>query len=191
MKRSIANVYMLAFWLAIDEKIILGKLAIFEQYYINIGSQPNVDLKKHPENNVKCFRHLDVELQLWVTQSYCSREHMKRSETPCRHHHHPTSFRFVLFYLSCWFRPEGFLAPIFCQLIAPRLEETSKLTLLGKTTLPSLPQLVFYVHFAYTEATVRALLLSFFKELLGFPRRNVETPIWMGILSPPCSATEG
>ena len=77
------------------------------------------------------------------------------------------------------------MAPRFCQ-----LEETSKLTLLGKTTLQSLPQLVFYVHFVSMEATVRALLFPFFKELLGFPRRNLETPIWMGILSPPCSATE-
>ena len=32
MKGGIANVYMLAFWLTIDDKIILGKLAIFEQY---------------------------------------------------------------------------------------------------------------------------------------------------------------
>lgn len=45
---------------------------------------------------------------------------------PC-HHHHLTSFPFILFCLSSWFRPEGFLAPRFCQ-----LEETSKLTLLGK-----------------------------------------------------------
>lgn len=68
MKGSIANVYMLAFWFAIDEKIILGKFAIFEQYCIKIRSQPNVDLKKHPEISLQCCRRLDVELQPWVTQ---------------------------------------------------------------------------------------------------------------------------